>query len=306
MRNSYKSTFFKKIFIKKQVNSILYALPTVAIFAFIIVVPMIQSIVYSLTDWSGTSSVIRFIGFANYKRMFADKVFLIAAKNTILLALFATLFENVNGVILAVMLNRKRLRGRNFFRALLFVPSLLSVMVIGYMWRYILNHYSGILGMILKLFNVADVAEFNVFSSYTTSFMVIIGTMVWQFSGYDMVIYLSGLQSIPEELYESSSIDGASPVQNFFKITLPLLMPSITVSVFLNLIGSLKSFEHVYVITGGGPAHTTETLSTYIYNTAFSGGQVAYGTAASTVLFFAIMTIAIIQVKYFRSKEVDL
>jgi raffinose/stachyose/melibiose transport system permease protein len=306
MRNSYKSTFFKKIFIKKQVNSILYALPTVAIFAFIIVVPMIQSIVYSLTDWSGTSSVIRFIGFANYKRMFADKVFLIAAKNTILLALFATLFENVNGVILAVMLNRKRLRGRNFFRALLFVPSLLSVMVIGYMWRYILNPYSGILGMILKLFNVADVAEFNVFSSYTTSFMVIIGTMVWQFSGYDMVIYLSGLQSIPEELYESSSIDGASPVQNFFKITLPLLMPSITVSVFLNLIGSLKSFEHVYVITGGGPAHTTETLSTYIYNTAFSGGQVAYGTAASTVLFFAIMTIAIIQVKYFRSKEVDL
>ena len=127
--------------------------------------------------------------------------------------------------------------------------------------------------MILKLFNVADVAEFNVFSSYTTSFMVIIGTMVWQFSGYDMVIYLSGLQSIPEELYESSSIDGASPVQNFFKITLPLLMPSITVSVFLNLIGSLKSFEHVYVITGGGPAHTTETLSTYIYNTAFSGAS---------------------------------
>lgn len=291
---------------KRQIKALLYATPAVAIFLFIIVVPMLQSIYFSMTDWSGTSSEISFVGLINYRRIFSDKTFLVSVRNTVILTVTITAFQNVLGILLAICLNRKWLSRRNFYRSVLFIPSLISAMVTGYMWKYILSPYDGLLGMVLDAMNITNSAAFNVFSKPNAAFITVMATMIWQNVGYDMVIYLSGLQAIPDELYESCSIDGANPTQKLFHVTLPMLMPSVTIAVFLNLIGSLKCFEQVYVLTGGGPAHSTETIATYIYNTAFSGGQVAYGTAASTILFFSIFIVAIVQVKFFRSKEVEL
>ena len=121
-----------------------------------------------------------------------------------------------------------------------------------------------------------------------------------------MLIYTAGLNSVPEELYESAKIDGAGPIAMFFRVTLPLIMPSITTNMFLNVIGCLKCFEYVYIVTSGGPNHATETLATYMYNTAFGQGQYGYGSAISCVLFVVVAIVGIVQTKVLRSREVEM
>ena len=140
----------------------------------------------------------------------------------------------------------------------------------------------------------------------STALYAIIFIMVWQYVGYNMLIYTAGLNSVPEELYESAKIDGAGPIAMFFRVTLPLIMPSITTNMFLNVIGCLKCFEYVYIVTSGGPNHATETLATYMYNTAFGQGQYGYGSAISCVLFVVVAIVGIVQTKVLRSREVEM
>ncbi len=293
--------------VRNRWAALLLILPAVALFTFVIASSAVMGFGYSLTNWSGMMSEMRFIGFANYERLFGDPVFYTAVANTLFITLIVTVLQNTCGILLAVLVNRKGLRGRNFFRALFFIPSLLSIIVIGYTWIYILNPQMGTLHYILTLFGVTKgFIHYSVLINRFAALLTIAMTMIWQYSGYSMVIYLAGLQGISPDLYESASIDGASPARQFLHVTLPLLMPSITINVFLTMIGCLKCFEQVYVMTGGGPGNATETIGTYIYNAAFSGGQMAFGTAISTVLFLGILVLAIIQVKFFRSREVDL
>ena len=298
---------FSPASVKNRWAAFLLVLPAVALFVLIIASSAAMGFGYSLTDWSGMSSAIRFIGLSNYRRLFADPVFYTALTNTLFLTLIVTVLQNTCGILLAVMVNQKGLRGRNFFRALYFVPSLLSIIVIGYTWIYILNPQMGTLHYILQLFGVTKgYIRYDPMIERFTALFTIALTMIWQYSGYSMVIYLAGLQGISPDLYESASIDGASPAKQFFHVTLPMLMPSITINVFLTMIGCLKCFEQVYVMTGGGPGNATETIGTYIYNAAFSGNQMGFGTAISTIMFLGILALSIVQVKFFRSREVDL
>ena len=293
--------------VKNRWAAALLIFPAVALFTFVVASSAVMGFGYSLTNWSGMVSAFDYVGFSNYERLFADPVFYTAVGNTLFLTLIVTILQNTCGILLAVLVNLKGLRGRNFFRALYFIPSLLSIIVIGYTWIYILNPQMGTLHHILTLFGVSKgFIHYSLLIDRFTALFTIAMTMIWQYSGYSMVIYLAGLQGISPDLYESASIDGATPMQQFFHVTLPLLMPSITINVFLTMIGCLKCFEQVYVMTGGGPGNATETIGTYIYNAAFSGGQMAFGTAISTVMFLGILILAIIQVKFFRSREVDL
>lgn len=291
---------------RERITAYTFVIPTVLIFLFIIAIPTVSGICYSFTNWSGISSEIKFIGIDNYKRLFEDKVFLIAIKNTLILTAVVVILQNFFGLMLAMALNSKKIKGRDALRAIFFIPSLLSIIVVGYTWLYILNVHVGILGMVLKSLGIEQIVKYDVFLKPLPAILTVAFTMIWQFSGYNMVIYLAGLQSIPQELYEASNIDGANKVQKFMNVTLPLIVPSITVNSFLNVIGCLKIFEHVYIMTKGGPGNTTETVGTFIYNSAFSSSQMGYGTAISTVLFLGILVVTIIQVKFLRSKEVEL
>lgn len=302
------SSIMKKPFssyLRERLVAYTFVLPAVVIFLFIIIIPTIMGIGYSFTNWSGSASNISFIGLDNYRRVFRDPVFFVAIKNTIFITIFVVLLQNLFGLLLAVALNRK-LVGKNFFKAVFFIPSLLSIIVVGYTWIYIMNVHVGIYGMILKAIGVSSVASFDLFMKPLSALLLISFTMIWQYSGYNMTIYMAGLQSIPQELYEAAVIDGANSAHKFKNITLPLIMPSITIGVFLNMIGCLKLFEQVYIMTKGGPASSTETIGTFIYNSAFSGNQMGYGTAISTVLFVGTMIIALTQVKLMRAKEVEL
>jgi raffinose/stachyose/melibiose transport system permease protein len=291
---------------KEVMSSIVFVAPALLIFIIVIAYPTISGLYYSVTDWSGSSVQINFIGLKNFKRLFSDEVFFIAIKNTLFITIIIVVLQNVVALFLATTLNRKRFPRKNIFRVLFFLPSLLSIIVVGYAWMNILNVNMGFLSYLLKLLHVKNIYVFDVFVQPRAALLTICFVFIWQFSGYSMIIYLSGLQAIPVELYESCYMDGANPRQIFFRVTLPLLMPAVTINVFLNLTGCLKAFEQVYVLTGGGPGNSTETVGTFIYNTAFSGYQMGYGAAISTVLFVFIMLISTLQLRLFRSREVEL
>lgn len=292
-------------YLRQRLAAYSFILPAAIIFLFIITIPTIMGIGYSFTNWSGSASNVSFIGFDNYRRVFRDPVFFTAIKNTVFITVFVVLLQNLFGLLLAVALNRE-MAGRNFFKAVFFIPSLLSIIVVGYTWIYIMNVHVGIYGTVLKAIGVSSVVSYDLFMKPLPALLLISFTMVWQYSGYNMTIYLSGLQAIPAELYEAAVIDGCNSLQKFRNVTLPLIMPSITIGVFLNMIGCLKLFEQVYIMTKGGPASSTETIGTFIYNSAFSGNQMGYGTAISTILFIGTMIIAITQVKLMRAREVEL
>ena len=249
---------------------------------------------------------INFIGLANYKALFKDPVFYTSIVNTVIITVVMLVFQNGIAVFLAVVLNNRSIRGRNYFRTIFYIPSLLSTVVMGNTWRFILNVYVGALGIVLRRIGVEDVSNFDVFANRTAALSTICLTHLWQFCGYMMVILLGGLQAIPEELYEAAEIDGAGHFRVFRSITLPLLVPALTITTFLILVFSLRLFEPVFVLTGGGPGNATETVGTYIYNSAFAGLRLGYGTAIASVLFVAIMVVSVFQLKFTRSLEVEL
>jgi raffinose/stachyose/melibiose transport system permease protein len=292
----------------RQERLIAYSFVAPALFIFICItaIPTLAGIYYSFTDWSGLASAIRLVGLDNYRRLAEDSVFLLAIKNTLIITIIVVFFQNACGLLLAILLNKERVIGRNFLRSVFFIPSLFCIIVTGYTWLYILNVRVGILGLILKGLGITSVVGFDVFLKPIPALLAVSFVTVWQFSGYTMMIYLAGLQTIPASLYEAGELDGAGPWQKFKNITFPLIMPSITVNITLCMVGCLKIFEQVYVMTKGGPGNMTETIGTFIYNSAFSSNQMAYGCAISTVLFFGIMLMTVFQVKFFRSKEVQL
>lgn len=290
----------------KKRGSILYVLPAVLVFFFVIAFPVVEGIFYSFTNYRMESFTYRFIGLNNYIRMFKDEVFLVAIKNTLVLTVAVALLQNAFSLFVAVTLNNKLFKGRNIARTIIFIPVLISCMVLGYMWKLLLSPYRGPMKMILSALEITNVADYNLLANPKAAFTVIILTMVWQYIGYNMVIYLSGLQNIPSDITEAAQIDGASGWKHFIYITFPMILPSVTTNLLLNIVGCLKCFEYVYVMTNGGPNHATDTLATLMYSTSFGQGQVGYGCAISVVLAIVTAAVGIIQVRFTRSKEVDL
>lgn len=291
---------------RRKAEPLLYALPILLIFVFAIAIPLVQCLFYSMTDWKSINLEKTFVGLDNYIRVFQDSVFLKAAKNTLIITFFVSFLQNAFSLFLATILNQKFFRGREIARSIIFIPTLIATMVLGSMWRLLLSPVRGPFAMLLKVLEVTNRGDYNVLANENTALFAIIFIMVWQYVGYNMLIYTAGLNSVPEELYESAKIDGAGPISMFFKVTLPLIMPSITTNMFLNVIGCLKCFEYVYIVTSGGPNHATETLATYMYNTAFGQGQYGYGSAISCVLFVVVAVVGIVQTKALRSREVEM
>lgn len=292
--------------LKDRLNAYLFALPAVSLFLLMIAVPMLMGVSYSFTDWTGITNKINFVGLKNYIRLFQDKTFYTAIRNTFYITIVTVVLQNIFGILLAVAMNSKRIRAKGLLKVIYFIPNLLSVVVVCYTWMYLLNVHVGFFGWILDKMSITSVAQYDLLIKKWPALTIIALILVWQFSGYNMTIYLSGLQAIDPALYESAEIDGASGLRMFFRITLPLIMPSITVCFFVNLIGCLKIFEQVYILTKGGPGTTTTTIGTFLYNSALSANQYGYATAISTILFLLVLVVTLVQVKLTRSKEVEL
>jgi len=277
----------RRIWRESAVN--LMYLPAVALFVVFIVIPVVQGVAIALTNWDGYSAQRSFVGLDNFARIFTDENFATALRNTFIFGVGSTLIQQVLGLLFAVLLDRK-FRGRGFARAVIYLPVLVSPVVMGTMYYLVFRYHQGALNDILGVFGIAQVSWL---SDVNVAVAVIVLINSVQFMGVSMLIYLSGLQGIPAEIKEAASLDGATGWRQFFAITVPQLTPAFAASVVLNLIGGLKLYDIIQVLTGGGPGYATNSVSTLIGRTYFGNQAAGYAAAQGIVLFLIIVVCTI-------------
>ena len=269
-----------------------FALPGLFCFLAVVMVPFIYGIYLTLTDWNGVSSVKNFVGLSNFAAVMRDAQFWKSLLLTFKYVIAVVVLVNVIAFLLAYILTRG-IKGQNFFRAGFFTPNLIGGIVLGYVWQLLLN---GILAHFQKTLTYS--------SKYGFWGLVIL--MLWQQVGYMMIIYISGIQNIPGELIEAAQIDGANKVQLLRYVTIPMVMPSITICTFLTLTNGFKLFDQNLALTNGGPDKMSEMLALNIFNTFYGRtGWEGVGQAKAVVFFIIVGVIALIQNKMTTSKEVQ-
>jgi raffinose/stachyose/melibiose transport system permease protein len=258
-----------------------FIVPALLFFAVVVLIPSARGVYYAFTDWDGLDPQFSFVGLDNFAAMVDDPDALQAVWHTLVIAVAITVIQNGLGLLLALGVNT-RIKSRNLLRVLLFAPAVLTPIVTAYLWRNLLGP-DGAVNSLLGFVGL-DSWQQNWLGDPDLALWMVVLVVVWQFAGYSMVIFLAGLQSIPQEIYEAAAIDGAGPVRRFWSIIRPLLAPAITINLMLSIIGGIKLFDQVYALTGGGPGHATDTISTLIYKDAFTLGEFGYSIALAVVL----------------------
>ncbi|MDQ4490830.1 sugar ABC transporter permease [Sinomonas sp. ASV486] len=280
--------------------SFLWAVPGVAIAVGVHLVAVGAGAVYAFTDWNGTSAGANWIGIDNFREIFSSPDARDALITTIELSVAAVILSNVIGIALALGLHRT-LRSRNVLRAVFFAPFVLSPLAVSYIWQFIFDA-QGPLNKVLGDVGLGTVAQ-PWLASPTWARWTILVVLIWQYSGLAMAFYLAGLQSIPEEVEEAAAVDGASTVRRLRTITLPLLAPAITASVSITTVFSLRVFDQVLALTGGGPGSASETLATQVYKQTFVSGRFGYGAALALVLTALVAIVSVLQIVILRAGE---
>lgn len=268
-----------------------FVFPTLAAFTIGFFIPFVMGIYLSFCRFT-TVTDARFIGLGNYLKVFADRTFLHSLWYTVAFTVVSVVLINVLAFTVAMLLT-KGIKGTNLFRTVFFMPNLIGGIVLGYIWQLLLN---GILAQYQKTLT------YN--SAYGFWGLVIL--MCWQQIGYMMIIYISGIQNIPGELIEAAKIDGARPAQILFHVTIPMVMPSITICTFLTLTNGFKLFDQNLALTNGEPSRMSELLALNIFNTFYGRtGYEGVGQAKAVVFFILVAIIAIVQIRLTRTKEVQ-
>ena len=284
---------------KKNLINLMY-MPAVVLFTIFVIYPFLDGVRISLTNWNGYSQEYSYIGFSNYKSLFKDENVIIALKNTFLYGVGSTIIQQIIGLSYAVFLNSK-FRGRGFARTVIYLPIMVASVIMGYIWYFLLQYNGGAINDILIALGMQPI-DFIANGKLMVWIIVLINSL--QFCGVSMVIYLAGLQNISEMYYEAARLDGATKLQQFKNITLPLLKPSIVTSVTLNLIGGLKLFDAIKALTNGGPGYTTHSLSTLINYTYFNSQSAGYAAAIGITLFIIILVTTLVLNKVLDRKDV--
>lgn len=283
----------------KSLSYWLFLLPCLIALTAVLILPLLSGLYYSFTDWDG-NKVESFVGLENYRRSFGDEAFLNSLVFTGKFTIACLVLINVIGLGLALLVTQK-FRGSTALRTVFFMPNLIGGIILGFIWQFIfIKAFEGI-GEALGVDYLT-----GWLSTPETGFWGLVILYVWQMSGYIMIIYISFINSIPDELLEAARIDGASPWQSFWKIKFPMLAPAFTVSLFLTLSGAFKVYDQNMALTGGGPYQSTEMAAMNIYNTAFQMRDMAYAQSKAVIFLFIIVVISVIQMMITRKREVDL
>jgi len=288
---------------KSKTYPIYFTFGVLLLYTILFVLPGIMGIGYSFTDWSAYSDKLNFVGFENFKTVFsADENYVKILTNTLAFTVVTTIMKNALGLLMAVLLT-KHIKFLNFHRGIIFMPNVLSTLIVGMIFTSILDPSTGLLNTFLNSAGLGFLAK----PWLTTSqfaFGSVMAVDIWKGLGYIMTILIAGILSISPTYYEAASIDGANGVQAFFRITLPLLMPTLATTTVLNVIYGLKIFDMVYAMTNGGPGKaTTEVLYTAVFK-MFSTGQYAVGTALSSVMFLFMVIIGYFMIRIMTRNEV--
>lgn len=260
-------------------------LPAFLGFMLLFVLPTVMSFAYSVTNWSVYNPQIKFVGLDNFIKLFADKKTTAAIWHSVQYALLITIIQNTLAILFAVLLSRKLIMS-NVLKSIFFLPAVLSILVVGYLFQYIMTSADyGLLNNILQSIGLPAV---NWLGDSRIALFSVLATQVWQWTGWSMVIYGANLKSIDATLYEAAEIDGAGKGQRFWCITLPLLYPATSFNVLMSLIGGLKVFDAVFAMTKGGPGYASETIMTTMIREGFNSGRNAYACAFAVVFFIIV------------------
>lgn len=288
---------------KKNIYPLYFTYGALALYLLLFILPGLMGIYYSFTDWSSYSKEINFIGLDNFKTIFsADENYLFYIKNTVEFTIVTTIVKTVLGLFFALMLN-EGIRAKNFHRAMIYMPAILPTLVVGLIFKSILNPETGLLNTALTAAGLGALAQ-QWLVDIKIAFLSVMAIDTWKGVGYIMTIILAGLQSIPKTYYEASDIDGAAYWGKLRYITLPMLMPALTVTTVLNLLYGLRVFDMVYVLTNGGPGYTTEVLYTAVFK-EFSLGRYGVGTAVSSILFVLMVCVGYFVIRIMTKEEVE-
>jgi ABC-type sugar transport system permease subunit len=272
--------------------------PGFIIYFSFLLIPIVLLVYYSFYNWNGVSPSYQFVGLGNYLEAFHDKAFGRALRVTLFITIVATLVVNILGIAFAVLLNKKG-RMTNFYRSVFFFPLLLSTVSIGFIWKSILS-YNGLLNNFLVKLG-AERIEF--FGNPDLAVLTITFLTIWQSTGFVIVIYLAGLQSIPGSLYEAVKIDGANRWQQFKHITFPMIAPAFTMSIIFMFTGSMREYDRVAVLTYGGPAGATETIAYQVVKVGFSANRLSYSASLAVYMLIIVSMLAVSLTVYLRKRE---
>lgn len=278
---------------------LILVIPGLIIFTVGLIIPMFMALRYSFTSWDGMTAEKPFVGLQNYLNLIKDKEFRDAWWFTIRFTLWNTVIQNILALLFAMALD-SGIRGQKLYRTALFVPCLISAVIVGFIW---LRMFSNVLPELNKVmgWNI----NFLLFGSGKTVLSGLLIANNWQWIGYWMLIYLAGLQSVPSDLYEAAKVDGAGALSRFRNVTIPMLAPAITICVVGITTGSLKVYDLLVSSTKGGPGRASTSIIYQTYTTAINGRQYGYGSAMSITLVLVLLLVAMIQVKGLKNREVQ-
>jgi len=291
---------------KKKSNAGWFALftgPLLFVFLTVVLIPFFIGVCYSFFSWDGLPLNPKiFVGFRNYTQLFSDSRFMTSAGHTVVLTIFSVILINIIGLFFALLVTTK-LKVRNAARAMLFMPYLIGGLILGYIWKFILGDGLSYIG---EAIGSSSTLLSNWLLDPKMSMVALVVVSTWQMAGYIMIIYITGIMAIPDDILEAASVDGAGFWQILFKIKFPLLMPSFTICLFMTLSNCFKIFDVNLSLTGGGPNNATEMFAMNIYNEIFSQSNFGYGQAKAIVFLLVVALITLVQVSVTKKREVEM
>ncbi|MEA3322419.1 MAG: sugar ABC transporter permease [Bacillota bacterium] len=282
----------------------LFFVPGLIFYSIFFILPTISAVFYSFTDWDGLTADFNFVGFENYTNLVTnDSIFIKSMTNNLKFMLFVVVFQTLFSLVFAILLV-KNTKTNIFLRALYFFPTILSSVSVAFIWSYMYDPNLGIINNLFSSVGLEMLAN-NWLGDQNIAIYSIAFVQVWFHTGQMLIIFVAGLQAIPEDLYEVAKIEGASRWQTFSKVTWPLIAPAATIVVAYTTIQSFKAFDLIYAMTRGGPNYATEILATHIYTTAFRSFKFGYASAESVIFMLVIALITFLQFRVLRANRVE-
>jgi raffinose/stachyose/melibiose transport system permease protein len=286
---------------RKRSTIVLFLLPAIALYVLFVLVPIVQGAYYSGFDWNGLAPLTDFVGLDNYREALADPVFLASVRHVFVILILSLCLQLPFALGLAMLLNQ-RIRGRAILRLLFFLPFVLSEVITAVVWRLLLQP-DGLADRSLDVVGLGRFVQEWLANPEIVLYTVFV-VVTWKYFGFHMILYLAGLQQIPRELEEAAALDGATKWKTFRHVTLPLLGPTIRISAFLSMIGSLQLFDLVWVMTGGGPVNASNTPAVYMIDQGFERSRFGYGSAVAVLVFLLCFVIAVVYQRFVLRRDV--
>jgi raffinose/stachyose/melibiose transport system permease protein len=294
----------KKLFARERRNIIpalgFLILPLI-VFTIFVIVPVVQAAVFSLFKWKGLGPLSNFTGIKNFIKILTDGIFHTALKNNFLVVFFSLTIQLPIALLIALAIGRN-FKGSIIFRTIFFLPFILAEVIAGVIWLFIYNPQFGIQNTFISKI-IPGFSKYAFVGDPNIVFYAIFLVVIWKYFGFHMIIYIAGLQNIPDELEEAAFIDGVNKWQLNWHIILPLLKPALLISVFFSIIGSFQLFDLVWVISKGGPVHASETMVTYLYNFGFIRFNLGYGSAVAVIIFLICLIFNILYQKFIMVRD---